>query len=900
MALSSVRRPTWPRNKSKAIERKSTAARMCTRWESYSTKSSRVGFPSAAKPAPARCRRYSSTSRRGRGNSAATYRGISKRSRCGASRSDRTAATHRPPPWKRTCGDFSRASRPRLVLSGRRNDSGSGRRRHPAIALLLGLAMVVSPLVTGLIARKNAELTTALETAHRNEQDANRERALADAGARERAQTLYALRMRTAWQAYNSDDLATMDEMLRPYGPGGIVAELGGFEYRYLRELRDGGPLTLKGHRGPVYSVAYSPDGRLLASGSADHTVKLWDPSNGTCLATLAGHVSEVNCVSFSPDGQTVASASDDRTVRLWNVAARSLRAVLSGHDDQVVGVRYAPDGRFLVSTDNSGVLFIWDAETHQRRARLQRQHGRIEDFDISRDSRRILTGGNDALPTVGTGVSAARIWDVELGRETWSQTFVASGAAHCVSFDPTGGGFVVGDSHGSLARWSPDGQQTDFADFSSEQLKSVAISPDGSTTVVGGETRQIIVDHSGPGTKRTTLLHGHRGTIWGLVFSPDTKHLVSASGDGTMKIWDLGQDCRYRSVDRGPATDTEARDRSAQRFVDIDRATGKHLVRSADRRPIADVTSEWGPPGATTAASLATEQPLLALGGRDGSVRLYDFRTHRLGAKLDTTGGNPVKICFAAADRLLFAVAGGKLRVWMLSDPTHPVLDKEWAAADVTVSDNGESIAIVSPDVADTLELWHRESTRWAKQWIARSSTICPAFTADGRLVAVGEGENTVRIRDVASGHGQNVVKVTSLRNAQMALSPDGRTFAIQVVGHLTTWSLAAGMPVVDLDLRMRAEHIGFLSDGSALVVAGWSRIKPQPGAVDPMDQCQIVQLSAAREGIRALRRRTSPAESQGVSPKSRVPIASYRSSSKRWCCMGIRLHADPCTSGR
>ena len=177
-------------------------------------------------------------------------------------------------------------------------------RRHPAIALLLGFAMVISPVVTGLIAGKNAELGAALETARRNEQDANRERALAEAGARERAQTLYALRMRTAWQAYNGDDLATMDEMLRSYGPEGTAAELGGFEYRYLCGLRDGGPLTLKGHRGPVYSVAYSPDGKLLASGSADHTVRLWDPLTGACRATLAGHGSEVNCVSFSPDGQ--------------------------------------------------------------------------------------------------------------------------------------------------------------------------------------------------------------------------------------------------------------------------------------------------------------------------------------------------------------------------------------------------------------------------------------------------------------------------------------------------------------------------------------------------------------------------------------------------------------------
>ena len=213
-----------------------------------------------------------------------------------------------------------------------------------------------------------------------------------------------------------------------------------------------------------------------------------------------------------------------------------------------------------------------------------------------------------------------------------------------------------------------------------------------------------------------------------------------------------------------------------------------------------------------------------------------------------------------------------------------------------MTVSDDGDSVAIASGAGPGILEIWHRNSKAWVKRWSMQMANNCPpAFSADGQLVAVGEGENTVRIRDVASGRDRNVVKVTTLRSARMALSPDGRTFAFQAVGRLTTWSLEAGMPVVDLELRMRPDQVAFLPDGSALVVAGWTRMKPQAKAVDPMEQYQVVQLSAPRVGSAPLRRRTSPAESQGASPKSRVPISSCRCSSKRWCCMGIRLHADP-----
>ncbi len=169
-----------------------------------------------------------------------------------------------------------------------------------------------------------------------------------------------------------------------------------------------------------------------------------------------------------------------------------------------------------------------------------------------------------------------------------------------------------------------------------------------------------------------------------------------------------------------------------------------------------------------------------------------------------------------------------------------------------MAVSDNGLSLAITTPGDLNLLEFWHRGATGWRKQqWTSHSPSLCPpAFTPDGRLVAIGDGENTVRIRDIANGRDLNELKVTSLRNSQMALSPDGRTFAIQAVGHLTTWALEAGMPVVHIELLMRAEHVGFLSDGSALVVAGWSRTKPQPGGGDPVERYQVVELSASRVG--------------------------------------------------
>ncbi len=579
--------------------------------------------------------------------------------------------------------------------------------------------------------------------------------------------------------------------------------------------------IRLAGHDGPVRSVGFSPNGKLVLSGSEDNSIRLWDVAAGEEIKALRGHGGIVRSCTFSPDGKLVLSGGDDESVRLWDVRGYQETLVLhatvfarhEGHEDAVLSARFSPDGQKIVTASRDRTASLWDANTGQPVRRFEEGH----EFLVSGvvfypDGRHLATGAGD---------NSVRIWDLTAGTQTAVMT--PTGRIGTLAVSPNGQWLATGSPGNDIKLWSAQsGAALGTLQGHEAEISALMFSPSGELLASGdnrGHVRLWRIETNAPGGSPRWVLDkelvGHNGSISGMRFTPDGKRLVTSSGDRTCGQWEVSSGEELRELVLKHAEWVSSLDLSADGKLALTTCDDglARLWRLADAKLLAAVKSPPGRPFNSAAFSPDGSTAVLA-SSIDKTVRLWNVSTAATGlaadaAQADATksfldfnklGGEVWAAMFAPDGRHILTIGGNDAEMWDI-DTRRPVIrySPHGAVASAAISPDGKLVATGSWD--HSAKIWDIDTGRAIHKLDGGHTGYINSveFSPDGRELLTASDDGTARLWDVQSGKATGVVfKGHTERILSASFSPDG-TRILTVSGDKTAriWDRATGNPI-------------------------------------------------------------------------------------------------------
>ncbi len=567
----------------------------------------------------------------------------------------------------------------------------------------------------------------------------------------------------------------------------------------------------LLGHNMRVTSVSFSRDGRTLASGSRDNTIKLWNIRTGKEIRTLQGHNSRVSSVSFSRDGKTLASGSDDKTIKLWNVETGQEIRTFKGHNSRVFSVSFSRDGKTLASGSDDKTIKLWNVETGQEIRTFKGHNSIVYSVSFSRDGKTLASGSDD---------KTIKLWNVETGQEI--RTFKGhNGSVFSVSFSPDGKTLATSSGDNTIKLWNVEtGQEIRTLSGHNSFVYSVNFSSDGKTLVTGSGDKTIKLWNVETGQEIRTL-SGHNSFVRSVSFSSDGKTLATGSGDKTIKLWNIetGQEIRTFKGHNKPVSSVSFSSNGKTLATGSDDKTiklwngstgqairtlkghngsvfsvnfssdGKTLATGSDDKTIKlwnvetgqEIRTLQGHNKPVTSVSFSRDGRTLASGSWDNTIKLWDIETGQEIRTLSGHNGYVYSVSFSPDGKTLATGSGDKtIKLWNVEtgQAIRTLKGHNGSVFSVNFSPDGKTLATGSDD--KTIKLWNGSTGQEIRTLSGDNSIVFSVnFSSDGKTLATGSDDKTIKLWNVETGKEIHTLTGHDRSVTSVSFSPDGKTLA-------------------------------------------------------------------------------------------------------------------------